>query len=477
MLTKELKHHVETWLKKGDFKQLNELFRTLPAVDVAEAIRPWSLSDKIQVIEELPVADSAKVFTRLPYGGQYEIAKTMGQENFKSILMAMAFDERTGFLQSLPPEETNRMLALLPEERRGKATRLLSYRKDSVGRLMTPDFVAIQENWTVRETFEHIRTYGRDSETLNALYVVDANGRLLDDIKIRELLLHPLETIIKDLRKHRKIILHVDDTVHRAATLFRKYNRTVLPVVDADRQLLGILTVDDILNITEKMNTRTIQSIGGSEALNEPYLSISLVRMFRKRGGWLVILFVGEMLTATAMSFFEAEIARAVVLALFVPLIISSGGNSGSQASTLIIRALALGEIQLRDWWKVLRRELITGLSLGSLLGIIGVMRISLWSLIKPIYGPHWPWVRDQRWNNADAWGRPGARRAPDLLSRPVAALQFDGIRVGAQRGRQRRHGAHVAPGFCSCRPDWAGSGGPVYRRRAGNARHWRVGP
>ena len=285
------------------------------------------------------------------------------------------------------------MLALLPAERRDKAVRLLSYKKDSVGRLMTPDFIAIQAHWTVQETLEHIRTYGRDSETLNALYVVDAKGHLLDDIKIRELLLHPLETKIEELRKHRQIILHADESVHRATTLFRKYDRTVLPVVDAERQLLGILTVDDILHMTEKMNTRTIQSIGGNEALDEPYLAISLARMFRKRGGWLVILFISEMLTATAMSFFEDEIARAVVLALFVPLIISSGGNSGSQASTLIIRALALGEIKLNDWWRVVRREFITGLSLGSLLGAIGFLRITLWSLVKPIYGPQWPLV------------------------------------------------------------------------------------
>lgn len=384
MLTKEMQRKVENLHKKKDYRQLNELFRSVPAVDAAELIRPWPLPDRIQVIEELPVADSAKVFCRLPYGGQHEISKTMGRENFTSILMAMAYDERTGFLQNLPTEEANRMLALLPAERRDKAVRLLSYRKDSVGRFMTPDFIAIQAHWTVQETLEHIRTYGRDSETLNALYLVDAGGRLLDDIKIRELLLHPLETKIEALRKHRQVILHADESVHRAATLFRKYNRTVLPVVAADRQLLGILTVDDILQMTEKMNTRTIQSIGGSEALNEPYLAISLARMFRKRGGWLVILFISEMLTATAMSFFEDEIARAVVLALFVPLIISSGGNSGSQASTLIIRALALGEIQLNDWWRVIRREFITGLSLGSLLGAIGFLRITLWSLVKP---------------------------------------------------------------------------------------------
>jgi len=374
MLTKDVHRNVVTLHKKRDFKGLNQLFRTIPAVDVAGFIRPWPLQDRIQVIEELPVAESAKIFSRLPYSGQHELAGSMGHENFVSILIAMAYDERTRFLQNLPSEEANRMLALLPKERRDKASRLLGHRKDSAGRLMTPDFIAIQAQWTVQEAFAHIRTYGRDSETLNVL-------------------LHPSETKIEELRKHRNIVLHVDDTVPKASTLFQKYQRTVLPVVDADRLLLGILTVDDILHMNEKINTRAIQSIGGNEALDEPYLSIPLLRMFRKRGGWLVILFIGEMLTATAMRFFEAEIARAVVLALFVPLIISSGGNSGSQASTLIIRALALGEIHLNDWWRVVRRELVTGLSLGGLLGAIGFLRITAWSLVKPIYGPHWPWV------------------------------------------------------------------------------------
>ena len=200
---------------------MNELFRSVPAVDVAELVRPWLLPDRVRVIEELPVTDSAKIFSRLPYGGQHEIAKIMGRENFTSILMAMAYDERTAFLQNLPTEKANRMLALRPAERRDKAVRLLSYRKDSVGRLMTPDFIAIQAHWTVQETLEHIRTYGKDSETLNALYLVDAKGRLLDDFKIRELLLHPLETKIEELRKHRQIILHADESVQRATTLFR----------------------------------------------------------------------------------------------------------------------------------------------------------------------------------------------------------------------------------------------------------------
>ena len=192
MLTKEMQSKVENLHKEKNFKRLNELFRSMPAVDVAELIRTWPQPDQVQVIEELPIADSANVFSRSPYGEQYKIATTMGQENFTSIIKAMAYDQRTFFLQNLPAEDATRMLALLPAERRGKAEKLLSYRKDSIGRLMTPDFIAIQANWTVQERLEHIRTHGRDSDTLNALYVVDAKGRLIDDIKIKAFLLAPL---------------------------------------------------------------------------------------------------------------------------------------------------------------------------------------------------------------------------------------------------------------------------------------------
>ena len=255
---------------------------------------------------------------------------------------------------------------------------------------MTPDFVSVRKEWTLRHVLDHVRAHGRDSETLNVIYVVNGNNRLIDDLRIREILLAPLHAVVSDLCDNRFVSLNASDDKKEAVKVFRQYDRTVLPVIDSHGRLVGIVTLDDVLDVAEEEATREIQKFGGLEALDEPYMSTPLLEMIRKRASWLVILFVGEMLTATAMGYFEHEISRAVVLALFVPLIISSGGNSGSQAATLIIRALALGEVKLRDWWRVMRREVLSGLLLGLILGTIGFVRIALWSAFSSLYGEHW---------------------------------------------------------------------------------------
>ena len=255
---------------------------------------------------------------------------------------------------------------------------------------MTPDFVSVRKEWTLRHVLDHVRAHGRDSETLNVIYVVNGNNRLIDDLRIREILLAPLHAIVSDLCDNRFVSLNATDDKKEAVKVFRQYDRTVLPVIDSHGRLVGIVTLDDVLDVAEEEATREIQKFGGLEALDEPYMSTPLLEMIRKWATWLVILFVGEMLTATAMGYFEHEITRAVVLALFVPLIISSGGNSGSQAATLIIRALALGEVKLRDWWRVVRREVLSGLLLGLILGTIGFVRIALWSAFSSLYGEHW---------------------------------------------------------------------------------------
>jgi magnesium transporter len=267
---------------------------------------------------------------------------------------------------------------------------LLDYREDSVGRLMTPDYVVVHKEWTMRHVLDHVRTHGRDKETLNVIYIVDDKNKLIDDLRIREILLAPLHAHVSDLMDHKCISLSVTDDKKKAVAVFRKYDRTALPVVDSLGRLAGIVTLDDVLDVAEEVATREIQKFGGVEALDDPYMSTSLLEMVRKRATWLVILFVGELFTASAMGYYEDEIKKAVVLALFIPLIISSGGNSGSQAATLIIRALALGEVRLPDWWRVMRRELVAGLSLGLILAAIGFLRIAAWHGIFHMYGPHW---------------------------------------------------------------------------------------
>jgi magnesium transporter len=383
-------------------QSLVALLRNTNTATLRNALLQWSLQDVADALVQLPAADQAAVLRALPTRAasaafeylstpaQRALVQAMAPDDLAALLNDMAPDDRTLFLSELPSYATHKLLALLSDDERAKAERLLAYPPDSVGRLMTPDYVAIREGWTIQEVLDHIRLHGEDSETLNVLYVIDDRGVLVDDLRVREVLLVPVTTRVADLMNRRFAALRATDDQRVAIAMFRREDRTALPVIDDNGILIGIVTVDDVLDAAQDMATRDLQRFGGSAALGEPYMAVSTARMIRKRAGWLVVLFLGEMLTATAMGFFEQEIARAVVLALFVPLIISSGGNAGSQASTLVIRALALGEIALRDWWRVVRRELAAGLALGGLLGAVGFARIAAWSAFTNLYGPHW---------------------------------------------------------------------------------------
>ncbi len=377
-------------LRTRDYARLRDMLRNRDAGDVAALLTQLSLEDRVVVFRVLPRKDAAAVFEYLEYADKEALLKAMAQDEVAELLNNMAPDDRTLFLEELPAEATRHLLALLTPAERAVALTLLGYPERSVGRLMTPHYVAVREHWTVGEVLDYVRAHGRDSETLNVLYVADEQGLLIDDLRIREVLLAPLDRRVADLMDRRFVALKAPDDQAAAVAMFREYDRTALPVTDTAGMLIGIVTIDDVLDVAEATTTREIHRIGGSEALDEPYMEIGFLRMIQKRAGWLTALFLGEMLTATAMGAFEAEISRAVVLALFVPLIISSGGNSGSQASTLVIRALALGEVTLQDWWKVMRREVFAGLLLGAILGSIGFFRITLWSAFSDVYGPHW---------------------------------------------------------------------------------------
>jgi magnesium transporter len=377
-------------LRARDYARLRDMLRNREAGDVAALLTALSLEDQVVVFRVMPRKDAAAVFEYLSQESQEALLKGMAQDDVAGLLNNMAPDDRTLFLEELPAEATRQLLALLTPAERAVAVTLLGYPERSVGRLMTPNYVAVREEWTVREVLDYVRAHGQDSETLNVIYVVDSRNLLVDDVRIREFLLAPLDRRVAELLDRRFVALKATDDQEAAVGVFRQYDRTALPVTDTAGMLIGIVTIDDVLDVAEATTTREIQRIGGSEALDEPYISIAFGRMIQKRAGWLTALFLGEMLTATAMGVFEAEISKAVVLALFVPLIISSGGNSGSQAATLVIRALALGEVGVRDWWRVLRREILAGLALGAILGSIGFLRISLWSAFSDIYGPHW---------------------------------------------------------------------------------------
>ena len=243
----------------------------------------------------------------------------MAHQEVADILNAMAPDDRTTLLDELPAAATRQLLALLTPEQRSVALTLLGYPEKSVGRLMTPSYIAVREDWTIREILDYVRIHGEDSETLNVIYVVDNEGLLIDDIRMRELLLAPLDKRVANLMDRRFVALQATDNQDVAVHVFRQYDRSALPVTDTAGMLIGIVTIDDVLDVADAAATRDIQRIGGSEALDEPYVHIGFARMLRKRAGWLTALFIGEMLTATAMGFFENEISHAVVLALFVP--------------------------------------------------------------------------------------------------------------------------------------------------------------
>ena len=390
MVGKILLPEIRDFIAERNFGALRELFREMPPADVAEVILDLDEDEQVIIFRLLPNALAADVFEYLEPEPQQQLLRAMAHEQVVAILNEMSPDDRTALLEEMPSAAARQLIKLLTPEERRVAQALLGYPEDSVGRLMTPDFIAIDDNWTVKEVLDHIREFGRDSETLNVIYVVDDRGKLIDDLRMREFLLRPLEAKVSDFRDRAFVALKVNDSQEEALNAFRKYDRVALPVVDSNGVLVGIVTSDDMLDVAEEEATEDIQKFGGMEALDEPYMRISLLRVVRKRAGWLVILFLGEMLTASAMGYYEGEIAKAVVLALFLPLIISSGGNSGSQASTLIIRAMALGELTLRDWFRVMRKEIMAGLLLGCVLGVIGFMRVAVWSQFSTIYGPHW---------------------------------------------------------------------------------------
>jgi magnesium transporter len=373
-----------------DMDRVRAMLQNWTAPVVASTISNLTDVEQAVVIRVLPRKTAAETFEFLDRTAQERLLKAMGQQEVAAILNDMAPDSRTGLLEESPASVTKQLLTLLSPEEHRVALSLLGYPKASIGRLMTPHFVAINQEWTVEQVLNHVREHGQDSDTLNVLYVVNDEGLLIDDIRVREFLLAAPDKLVSDIMDHRFVTLTATDSEQTAINMFLKEDRKALPVTDTTGVLIGIVTIDDVLKMAEAKATTEIQKIGGSEALDEPYMSITFWRMVKKRAGWLVILFLGEMLTATAMGFFEGEIEKAVVLALFVPLIISSGGNSGSQATTLVIRALALGEVKLIDWWRVMRREIFAGLALGSVLGSIGFFRIAVWSHFSTVYGPHW---------------------------------------------------------------------------------------
>lgn len=385
MLASPSKAEIENALRQRGFATLRNAFSQLESADVAELIDNLDPEDRAVVFRLLRRDQAAETFEYLSPESQETLIKALAQSQVAVILNDMSPDDRTQLLEELPAAVTRQALALLDPDERAVARQLLGYPEDSIGRLMTPDYMAIRDDWTVQQALDHIRRNGQDSETLSVINVVDERNVLIDDLRVRQLLLADPQSRIAEITDGSFVSLRAADDQEEAVSVFKEYDRVALPVIDSRGSLLGIVTVDDVLDVAEEEATEDIQKLGASEALEQPYMQISFGEMLRKRMGWLVLLFLGQLLTLNAIAAFSEQIKQTLALVFFVPLIISSGGNSGSQAATLVIRAMALDEVTMGDWWRVMRREVVFGLTLGLLLAGVGMTRIALGS-----YGNEW---------------------------------------------------------------------------------------
>lgn len=387
MLGNLLKPEYEELIRNRDWVALRDAFEDLDPADIAEVIEDLPPEPSGILFRLLPRDVASEVFEHLPVEQQSEVVGTLGTEQLVNLLNEMAPDDRTRLFEELPAEVTRRALATLRPDELKVARQLLGYPEKSAGRRMTPEYLTLLPNMTCAEALQYIRAHGKDRETINVLYITDERGVLLDDVRLSAVVMADPSTRLEALEDRPLVSIPATAELEEVVQAFEKYDRVALPVTDTAGVLVGILTVDDVLDVAEEQATEDIHGLGGVEALEAPYFDVGFFPMVKKRGGWLSILFVGEMLTATALAAYEGELAKAVVISLFLPMIISSGGNSGSQATSILIRSLALGEVRLRDWWKVMYRELGSGFALGLLLAVIGFLRVLIWGAAFHIYG------------------------------------------------------------------------------------------
>jgi len=354
-----------------------------------------SSEERIDNFQQLPYAEKADFFLALSARDQSELLLTLPSNERRLWMRLLPPDDATDVIQETPEEEKNNLLSLLDDYTRREVVALMAYAEDDAGGLMSPRFARLRPDMTVDEAIAYLRRQAEQVETIHYAYVLDSDQHLLGILPLRRLMSASRDQRVRDIMRTDYVSASEEMDQEQLAKLFSEEHLFAIPIIDKDNRMKGIVTADDIVNVVTEEASEDIQKIGGMEALDAPYLQVAFSEMVRKRGGWLAALFIGETLTATAMTYFEKEFARAVVLGLFIPLIISSGGNSGSQATTLVIRAMALGELTLRDWWRVIRREVATGLALGCMLGAIGMTRILVWqtvatSLGKELYGEHY---------------------------------------------------------------------------------------
>ncbi|WP_185865927.1 magnesium transporter [Blattabacterium cuenoti] len=349
-------------------------------------------NDVVKIFNLLKLCKAISVFNELDFSIKKKIIEEFSSIKRMELLNNLSVKDRFSFLEKIPKNLLKDLIKYLNPEEKRKILVSLGYPENSIGCLMIPYYLSVQKTWKVQEVFDYIRKEVKNSDIVEIVYIVDQKGKLVDDIKLRDFLLVDPNTRVSDLMESQSSsALNLKDTEEKASKIFSMNNRVSLPVIDDHNFLLGIVTVSDLLLILNENYREDLQKIGGMEALNQSYLNEPLYRLIKKRAGWLILLFIGEMLTTTVMQEFSSVIEKAVVLALFIPLVVSSGGNSGAQAASLIIQAMALGEVKIKDWWIVMQREIICGFFLGSILGLTGFIRVIAWHKINLFnYGPHW---------------------------------------------------------------------------------------
>jgi magnesium transporter len=382
MFVQLIKPEFEELIEAKDWVALKEVLNDVPSADIADLLIELPGEVAIVVFRLLKKPIAADVFAELPTSKGVELLELFNKQQLSDVMINLEPDEQVSILEELPGHLTQRVMNSIDREDKKQLKKLLGYPEESVGRLMTPRYVKVKSDWTIERSMDHIRKYGETAETINVIYVVDDKEHLIDDLRITHLILAEQDQKIETLMDRSFEALSVNDDQEEAVKMLAKYDRVALPVVDSDGVLVGIVTADDVIDVAEEETTEDMQKMAGMDALDDYYSQTSIFDIVKKRLWWLVILFVGQILTAIAMGGYEEILQKVVALSFFVPLIISSGGNSGSQAATLIIRALATDDIKLEDWKKVFTREFTSGLMLGGLIGLLGFFTLIAWDLI-----------------------------------------------------------------------------------------------
>lgn len=383
MIVHLLKPEFEELIEAKDWVALKDVLNDVPAVDVAELLEELDNEVAVVIFRLLKKQKAADVFSYLSTAKGAELLDMFTAQQLSEVMSNLEPDERVTLMEELPGHLTQRVMNSMKTDDRKQVQKLLGYPEESVGRLMTPRYVKVKKDWSIQKAMEHIRKFGHSVETVNVIYVVDENEKLIDDLRLNQLILADPEAKISSLMDESFEALSAFDDQEDAVKMLSKYDRVAMPVVDSDGILVGIVTVDDVIDVAEEETTEDMQLMAGMDALDHDYSQTGIFEMVKKRIGWLIILFMGQMLTVTAMASYEKTLAAAAILSFFIPMIISSGGNSGSQAATLIIRALSTDDIAMDHWKIVLKREFLSGALLGGMLGLLGSIVIGMWMMSR----------------------------------------------------------------------------------------------